>query len=166
MTSKRGNIFLFLALACFLGIVLIFVFDGYIGVYDSFKINNGEYPQEIEPDYWLRQDDYRGFVSVQWDGKADFEYEIDNRRFLGYSAALEVSAWRDEMKLADIISEEVSLDSFTKYRTFWVLDTSLLLPGDISPDQGYQFTLLVKRGDVERRIIVGVSGQSKPVLPR
>ena len=50
MTVKHKNIFLFLALACFVGIILIFVFDGYIGVYDRLVMDNHLYLQTVEYD--------------------------------------------------------------------------------------------------------------------
>jgi len=165
MAIKHSSIYLYLALACFLGIVLIFVFDGYMGVYDKIEVNTGEFPQKIEPDFWLREGTY-GSVVIEWDDKADFTYEVDNRRFSSYSSDLEVSLWHNDEKLADILAEEISTGPLDTWRTEWVLDTSVSLPPDVSPEQGYQLTLLIKRGNIERRTIIYVSGTPKPLLPR
>ena len=165
MAVKHSSIYLYLALACFLGIVLIFVFDGYVGTYDNIEIHTGELPQEIEPDHWLREDTYWAW-GIEWNDKTDFKYEVDNRRFFGYSSILEVSAWHNEEKLADILSEEISADAFDTWRTEWTLNTSVLLPPDVSPEQGYQFTLLIKRGNIERYIIINVNNELKPLIPR
>ena len=162
---KYKNLYLYLALACFLGIVLIFVFDGYLGVYDTITINTREFPQEIEPDYWLRGDTYWS-AGIEWNGKADISYEVDNRRFFSYSSILEVSVWRENEKIANLITREISAGSFEKWQTGWVLDTSELLPSDASAEQGYQFTLLIKRGDIERRIIINVNSEPFPLKPR
>ena len=58
MAVKHKNLYLFLTLACFLGIVLIFVFDGYMGVYDSLVMNNGQFPQTITSDQWDQQEKF------------------------------------------------------------------------------------------------------------
>jgi hypothetical protein len=164
MKDKYKNLYLYLALACFLGIVLIFVFDGYLGVYDTIEINTGEYPQEIQPDYWLRGDTYWS-AGIEWNDKADFVYEVDNRRFFGYSSNLKVSAWHENEKIADLVTREISASPFETWRIEWELDTSELIPPDASSELGYQFTLLIKRGDIERRIIINVSSEPKPPPP-
>jgi hypothetical protein len=40
---------LYLALACFAGLIAIFIADGYLGIYDTAYVTAGEYEQEIEP---------------------------------------------------------------------------------------------------------------------
>jgi len=51
----RRNLFLYLALTCFLALIVIFFVDGYMGIYDTTYITVGEQEQIIEPDYWLQQ---------------------------------------------------------------------------------------------------------------
>jgi hypothetical protein len=160
MTVKHKYLYLALALVCFLGIILIFIFDGYMGLYDSFRINNGEYPMEIEPDYWFRQDTY-WFYSIEWGGTANFTYEIDNRRFSEYVSEIDVSVWDGDNKIDALLSQTVEVDSFGKWQTGWVLDTSEYLSAD-SSEQNYNFTLLVSHGDIERRIIINVNVVIKP----
>ena len=58
MATKRKSLFLYLTLACFLGLIAIFVVDGYMGVYDTFYLTTGEYEQKIGPGSWLKQDRY------------------------------------------------------------------------------------------------------------
>jgi hypothetical protein len=55
MQLVRKNLFLCLTLACFVGLVAIFVVDGYTGIYDTIYITYGEQVQKVEPDYWLGQ---------------------------------------------------------------------------------------------------------------
>ena len=81
MAVKHKTLYLYLALACFLGIILIFIFDGYMGVYDSLTITSGERPQKIEADQWARQEKYGSSASVERGGKVNFTYEVDNRTF-------------------------------------------------------------------------------------
>ena len=163
MTVKHKYVYLALALACFLGIILIFVFDGYMGVYDSFVIDNGEYAVEIESDYWERQDTY-WFYNIEWGGVANFTYEIDNRRFSAYSSEINVSVWDDNEKLEVLHAQPFNVPSFDKWRTEWVIDTSMYLPEE-SSDLNYNFTLIVSHHDFQRRIIINVSPVPKPAPP-
>jgi hypothetical protein len=162
---KNKNIFLYLALACFLGIVLIFVFDGYIGVYDTIEITTVDYRQEIEPDFWLR-DGNNWWLQVEWNGEVHFTYEVDNRRFSGYTSDLEVSAWYGEEKISILLAEQVSIGAFNNWQTEWVVDTSALLPPDASSERGYQFTIIIIRGNIERRIIINMIAEPLPPVPK
>ena len=58
MAVKHRNLYLYLTLACFLGIILIFIFDGYMGVYDSLTVTTGEQEDQIKADQWPRQGRY------------------------------------------------------------------------------------------------------------
>ena len=162
MAAKRNSIYLYLALACFLGIILIFVFDGYIGVYDSLIVEAGENEEKIEADYWQRGDrDWP--LDVEWGGKAFFQYEVDNRWFSTYTADVEVSVWHSQEKVADLITQELSLGSFDKGQVEWVVDTAELVPADAPSEQGYEFTIYIKRGEIERRFVVYVRSSDYPI---
>ena len=58
MAAKRRNLFLYLTLVCFLGLIAIFIVDGYMGVYDTVYITAGEREQKIESDVWRRGDKF------------------------------------------------------------------------------------------------------------
>lgn len=155
MAVRRKNLFLYLTLVCFLGLILIFIFDGYMGVYDTVIIKTGEYEERIEADYWLRQDRYWS-MGVERGGEVPFRYEVDNRRFSNYTADIEVSVWHSQEKVRDLIAQPMSVASFDKGELEWVLDTEEILPDDISYEQSYQYTVLINRGEIERRIIVQI----------
>ncbi len=162
MAVKHKILYLYLALACFLGIILIFVFDGYIGVYDTLIIKAGENEQKIEADYWQRGGrDWP--LDVEWGGKASFQYEVDNRRFSSYKADIEVSVWHDLEKVSDVLVQSISVGSFDKEQVEWVVDTAEIIPDDVSPEQGYEFTLSIKRGEIERRFVVYVRSSDFPI---
>ena len=161
MAVKHRNTFLYLALACFLGIILIFVFDGYIGIYDNLVVTSGEQEIKIDAEAWMRQDFYRS-TSVEWGEKAFFRYEVDNRRFSDYTADIEVSIWHSQEKVADLVAKQLSVASFDKEQVEWVLDADELVPANIPSEQGYDFTVVVKRGDVERSLITHVRPMSYP----
>ncbi len=158
MAAKRRNLFLYLTLVCFFGLIAIFIVDGYMGIYDTLKITAGEQSQTIEPDQWLRQEKFgaRG-VSVNWEEKAFFSYEVDNRRFSSYTADIEVSVWHSQEKVRDLLSRPMSVAAFDKGQLEWTMDTAELLPSAPAPEQRYEYTVIIKRGEIERRIIVYVN---------
>jgi hypothetical protein len=45
------------------------------------------------------------------------------------------------------------------------MDTTELLPGDIPPEQNYQYTVIIKRGEIERKIIVYINPIPYPPKP-
>ncbi len=167
MATKRKNLYLYLTLACFFGLIAIFIVDGYMGIYDTLYITAGEREQKIEADFWQRQDKFWP-TGVTWGEKVFFRYEVDNRQFSSYTADVEASVWRSQQKIRDLISWPIPIDAFGKGQLEWVLDTAELLPGDIPPEQGYEYTVIIKRGEIERKIIVYITPAvypSKPVLP-
>jgi len=83
MATRRRSLFLYLALACFIGIIAIFVIDGYLGVYDALYITAGEREETIEPDFWQRED-WVWSTRVNQGERVFFRYEVDNRQFSRY----------------------------------------------------------------------------------
>ena len=78
---------------------------------------------------------------------------MDNRKFSTYSADIELSVWHTNEKLRDLLSQPMSIAAFDKGQLEWVIDTTELLPGG-APEQGYEFTVIIKRGEIEREGIV------------
>ena len=165
MAAKRNSIYLYLALACFLGIILIFVFDGYIGVYDSLSMTSGEFTQRIEPDQWPEDEKYRSYssVNVQQGGRVAFTYEVDNRWFSTYTADVEVTVSHEQEQVAVLLSQPLAVASFNKEQLEWVLDAAELMPAHAPSEQGYEFTLYIKRGEIERRVVVHVRSSDYPI---
>lgn len=160
MAVKHRNLFLYLTLACFVGIILIFIFDGYMGVYDKLIVRAGEEEQEIETSFWER--DYWS-TAVAWGGKSFFYYEVDNRRFSSYAADIEVSVWHSQEKVRDLLVQPISVASFDKVQVEWVVDAAELVPADAPSEQGYEFTLFIKRGEIERRFVIHVRPSDYPI---
>jgi len=162
--TQRKNLYLGLAIAFFLAIIAIFVFDGYMGVYDTVRITTQEREDVIEPDYWLRNDgQYSSHYTWAEEGQdINFSYELDNRRFSTYSADVEVAVWFGETKHSDLISQTVAIGAFDKEESTWMIDTGLLRPADTPENQDYEFSVIIKRDGVERRIRVHVES----LLPR
>ena len=164
MAVKHKNLFLYLTLACFLGLILIFIFDGYMGTYETIYITAGEMEQKIETDFWLRQDRYWS-TGVEQGGSIFFRYEVDNRQFSSYTTDVEVSVWQSQEKISTLVSQKMVIDSFEKGQLEWTVDTSELLSPDLPPEQGYQYTVVITRGELERRIITHVNPVPFPQKP-
>jgi len=164
MATKRRNLFLYLTLVCFFGLVAIFIVDGYMGIYDTIHITAGEREQKIEPDTWLRQDSF-WTAGVNRGEKAFFTYEVANRQFSSYTADIEVSAWRSQEKVQDLVSQPILIAAFGEGQLEWVIDTTELLPEDIPAEQSYEFTVIIKRGEIERNIIVYINPTLYPAKP-
>ena len=176
----RKQLFLYLTLACFFGLIAIFIVDGYLGIYDTIYVTVGEREEKIEPDFWLRQSPVKPvevknayYLSANWEEKIFFRYEVDNRQFSSYTTDIKVTVWHSQEKIYDLVSQHIQTGVFDKEQLDWVLDTAEFLPSDIPPEQSYEFTVIIKRGQVERNIIVYVNpsayssgAKAVPRLPR
>jgi hypothetical protein len=164
MATKGRNLYLYLTLACFVGLIAIFIVDGYLGVYDTLYLPVGEREEKIEADDWLLWAEWER-AEVAWGEKAFFRYEVDNRQFSTYSANIEVSVWHSREMVRDLLSKQIVVDAFEKGELEWVVDTAELLPSGISPEQGYEYTVIIERGEIERKIIVYMYPLVYPVKP-
>ncbi len=135
-----------------------------MGIYDTIHITAGEREQEIEPDVWLRQDRFWS-AGVNWGEKAFFRYELANRQFSSYTADIEVSVWRMQEKLLDVLSQPIVVAPFDEGQLEWVIYTTELLPEDIPPEQSYEYTVLIKRGEIERKVILYINVPVYPPKP-
>ncbi len=175
MPTKRKNLYLYLTIVCFVALLAIFIVDGYLGVYDTVYITAGEQEYQIEADVWQRlyptyapvpiqyaptpAEGGKGFyiMSANRGDKISFRYEVDNRLFSTYEADIEVSVWHNQQKVRDLISKPISISAFGKGESEWVVDNTKLLPADILPEQSYDFTVIITRGEIERRIVVSIN---------
>ena len=163
----RKYLYLYLTLACFLALIALFVVDGYMGVYDTIYITAGEREQRIEADFGLKDGSLWWATPANWGEKVFFRYEVDNRQFQSYSADIEVSVWRSQEKVLDITSQQLEIAAFEKGELEWIVDTLELEP--VPPEQSYEYTVIIKMGELERRIIMYLSTPSDfnrmPILP-
>ena len=169
MTMRR-KLFLYLALACFLSLIAIFIVDGYLGIYDTIYVTTGEREQRIGPEYWLQR--YPAppgaakmtyYIPADWGQKVFFRYEIDNRRFSSYSTLVQASVWKENEKVLDLFSEEKSIEPFGKAMVEWTLSTQEL---DVSVDGRDQYTVKIEHGEVARSIVVDFYYPEEPVYPK
>ena len=166
MVRKPRRLFLYLAIACFAGLIGIFVADGYLGLYDTVYVTVREYTQKIEADYWLRYPYIPEPVSPEkggatyccigadWGQNVLFRYEIENHQFSTYSTLVQASVWQQDEKILDLFSGDVSVGSFDTVGVEWTLSSEELESAGFGEYGRNQFTVIINRGDVERRIIV------------
>jgi len=163
MTTRHRDLYLYLTLACFLGLIAIFIVDGYMGVYDTVYFTTGEREQKISADAWRYSDSY-GSAGVNRDEKTFFRYEVDNRRFAAYSANVEVSVWRSQEKISDLGTYPVYINGFDKQEITWVVDAAEILLPDALPEQSYEYTVSIKRAGIERNIILRINPVTYPEI--
>ena len=162
MVKKPKRLFLYLAIACFAGLVSIFIVDGYIGIHDTIRVTIGEYEQEVEADYWADSDDYWPVYADAGDN-VYFSYQIDNNQFSEYSTHVEASLWQENEKIIDLFSEDVSIARFDEIEMEWTLPSEHLPDADVRADGYEEYSVKIARGDVERRVIVNYYyGESVP----
>jgi len=157
-TTQRKNLYLFLTIAFFLAIIAIFVFDGYMGVYDTVRVTTiQEGEQVMEPESWLDEGyEYRHYVWTEEGQDISFHYELDNRRFSTYSADVEAALWLGETKHSDLISQSVAIPGFDKEEFSWTIDTGTLRPEYSIETQDFEFSVIIERDGVELKIVVHV----------
>lgn len=153
MITRRRLIYLYLALTCFVGFIIVFFVDGYMGVYDTLYMTAGEREQKVELHQWLRTGGVWG-GGARWGEKAFFCYEISNQKFSTYSADIEVSLWHDEELVRPLVSQHLQIGGFGKGTLEWMLDTVELLPDDAPPPRhSYnKYYILIKSGEMERKL--------------
>ena len=169
MATKRRNLFLYLAIACFVGIIAIFIVDGYLGIYDTVYVTTGEFEQEISPDFWQGQPRsryaYPFHIGARWGESVHFRYEIDNRRFPTYTTTVEASVWKSSEKVIDLFSQDISVSNFDKVTVNWTLSAQELEKADLGIGD---YTVKIKRGEVElgRGIVLGFYSPEEPGYPK
>ena len=102
------------------------------------------------------------YMGTNRDEKISFRYEVDNRLFSTYTADIEASVWHSQQKVHSLISKPISITAFDKGELEWVVDNTELLPKDILPEQIYEYTVIINRGEIERRIVVSINPLGYP----
>ncbi|MFH1646745.1 MAG: hypothetical protein ABID71_03500 [Chloroflexota bacterium] len=165
MAVKHKSLYLFLALACFVGIIVIFIFDGYIGVYDTLVMDNGQYPQKVEADQWSPEKyGYLANTGVERGGRVDFTYTVENHRFSEYSEAVSVTLWHNQDKLADLLTATVAAGPFDKDEVKWSLEAESLVPTEYPSDINYNVNVVITRGNIERKVLLNI--YPSPFVPK
>jgi hypothetical protein len=164
--TKSRNLYFFLAVACFISIILIFLFDGYMGLYETLTMTSGEQTQTIAPEQWINfeKNDFPAQLYVNTAGTVSFSYQVDNRRFSGYKADIDISLWQNQQKIRDVLSQSIDVQAFKQETVTWEIDIQAGLPSN--PVDG-AYTLEIKQGDIKRDIVfyIPAPNNSKNGLP-
>jgi hypothetical protein len=160
-TKGKRNLYLYLAIACLIGIIAIFVIDGYLGIYDTIYITTGEEERTVEPEYWLRPYGEAYHIGANWNEQVFFRYELDNRRFSSYSTSIQASVWKENEKVLDLFSQaKLMIKPFDKAMVEWALDSKKLQAQGFYAGDYSEYTVKIEHNGVERRIIVSYHGSS------
>lgn len=154
MNRKSKLLYLSLAIICFIGIILIFIFDGYIGLYETLIADNGQYTQTIEAEQWEDGRDY-GYipgVSAEEGQSVDFTYTIENRHFSGYTDNIVVTYKATGLDTVPLIDTGIDLGAFSKQEIAWSLDTADIIPKDFPTDRQYMLIVTIKSGGREHDV--------------
>ncbi|MFC1968869.1 hypothetical protein ACFLVF_00040 [Chloroflexota bacterium] len=146
----RKTLYLYLAIACFLALLAIFVVDGYMGIYDTVKVTASESEQTIEPDTWVRQR-HQPSVGASWGTKIFFTYKLENRRFSSYATPISASVWQEQKRIIDMLTEDTEVETFGEVSVEWVLDSSELESRGFTAGQ---YTVIINREGAERSILI------------
>lgn len=164
--QKATNLYLYLALTCFAGILAIFIIDGYFGIYDTFLISAHEYEQKIEPDYWqqpwAKEQGYR--LATSWGEPSYFKYRIENRTFSVYEAKVEVSIWKSGVKVKQLQDNYISVAPFNDVVVDWRLRADDWGESELEIGGYREYTIRVSLDGIERRIIVSYHREA-PLQP-
>ena len=150
------NLYLYLALLCFAGILVIFVIDGYLGIYDKLSFTIQEREQVIEPDQWqqrwVQESGYS--AGIRWGEPVQFKYQIDNRTFSTDSAAVSVTVWKGGEQLKQLLQENVIIPSFDQVTLNWTITDKDLGEAGLKTGEYGEYTIRITFGDIERKIIL------------
>ncbi len=173
MKKRRKNLSLYVALLCVAGIMVIFLLDAYLGIYDTLYITQRGSERPVGFEQWERwerwPERYEGSAytaRVYYGEVLSFRYEIANRRFGKYSTPIEASVWKGEERISTLFSGEETIKPFDEVAVRWTSETERLKEyGD--PAAPYtNYSIRVKTERVERRIILRVEEEVMPVSPK
>jgi hypothetical protein len=155
-------LYLGLALACFVGILSIFVVDGYLGVYDTLYISYAEYENRIEFDgeqHYQAGGAYYGGEIVQGE-LVHFRYRIDNRTFSPCEGQLQVSLWKGGTWLTNLVDKGLKIPNFDKLVIDWTLSPEELPKADWPSEEYANYTVKISFAGKERKVVFGYRTRS------
>jgi len=89
---------------------------------------------------------------------------VDNRQFSAYSANITVSVWHGQEKVRDLISQRIQVAPFSKEQLEWEV-MRREKPAGATPEQRYEISVIIKRDELERRVILYINPSIVPDIP-
>jgi hypothetical protein len=138
--AKVKNLGLYIGLLCTIGIMAVFFFDAYIGVYDTLYLTEEGWEREM-----IAFDrPYPKYIGADYGETLYFSYEITNHEFKEYNTYIEASVWRKgKEKVLTLFSANKSIKPFENITLEWVLESEKLEPNT-------NYLLKIKTDDFER----------------
>jgi len=169
MGKTHRNLYLFLALACLLGIVLVFVFDGYMGVRDSVWVTGVDGERSVGDDLGRGGEHqyYSLEVEVPADGEINIRYELENRCFRGYTEDVRAIIRHENMTVAELTSGVVSLSPLAAEGFLWTVDVDEYAPAEWGVNRYYSLMLIIYRGGTDINVSLSLiphTGMNTSVL--
>ena len=80
-----------------------------------------------------------------------------------HCALPEIEAFDQDVQnhIHEIVADDL-ITAFDKEQLEWILDTAELLPEGIPPEQHYEYTVIIQRGEIERKIILYINRLTYP----
>jgi len=139
--AKVKNLGLYVGLLCIIGILTVFSFDAYIGIYDVLYTEQDGWEREIAFDEPYPEQ----HIGTRYGKTTYLRYEIVNHGFKEYSTYIEASVWRDKEKKLTLFSADKSIKPFGNITLDWVLKSE-----ELEPNTNY--ILKIKTDDFERTV--------------
>ncbi len=167
--KDNKNLYLCLALACFAGILAVFIVDGYLGIYDTLYIKYLESEQKIEADAWrepwIKEQGYG--IGVAWGEPIHFRYKIENRTFSTYQVDVRASCWKSGERIAQLLDQSISIAPFDEVELDWTLRPEVLGKASIGIGEQEQYSVRINLGRVEHKVVLsyyrGIPGYPEKV---
>ena len=112
--AKVKNLGLYIGILCAIGIMAIFFFDAYIGIYDTLYVTGDGWDVEITFDR-----PYPEF-GTEYGEAIYFTYAVTNNMFEEYDTYIEASVWRGYEKNLTLFSANESIKPFDNTTVKWV----------------------------------------------
>lgn len=117
---RKKNLSLFVSIFCIIGILSIFFFDAYLGIYDSLSYTDGEHTRELIGERYVRN------IYTNHGNKLHFEYEITNNNFKDHETHVVVTVFISGDEILILHSSVITVESFDSVTVGWILDSSQL----------------------------------------
>ena len=163
---RRINLWLLLAVVCFLGIIAVFFIDGYMGLYYRVRVETPVNTFEIPPEFWEESGkaipSYY-FSDVSRNDLIRFQLVVENRRFTDSQIDLDISLWEGGREIQKLLTRSDNIAAFEPSQPYeWEIDTSQL---DVLDEvSGTSYIIKINGNGVERRLIFRL--YTSQVLPR
>ncbi len=156
--SKARLVYLYIAIACFTGIILIFVFDGYMGRVRTLEIDNGRYTQVFD-EQWMQEqsNQWTPSFNAQPDDTITFTYTLENRVFSDIDEDFRVYL-KDEPDTI-FVEDVISAGAFGTDSITWTIETNDLLPPSYTAGNEFNFEFVISAGEEELELNIMIFAQ-------